>query len=1188
MLGIALLAILPLGLFGIALVYVKLLFGAIPLQFIVSPLQHSLAEGLDADRATIGQALLQRSETGGLEFKLGDISVGLGEGRQTLAAEGAVIRFDLSTMLSGQISPSHIVLQKPVLSLNTSTGAEGGKFRHGAILRNSSLDGLDKSALDRAEKDADAAASAAKTPTDAVSELVNQAMLALDHVRKGGSGVGQLRSVAMTGATVEMTHDGHLSTWNVPVAEFVLDRSSSTNIGAIRAQGQLLVDQQLCPFELNLVGRNGGQAATLVASIGNIVPNRLADKIPSIHAFEAIDAPLTLRTELDMQQGGAVQAASFDIDVSGGRLLIASLGNLPLVIQGGKLSLVWDAVSQSLRMAPSPIQLDGGYIKLAGRLVPFQSRGGRKGFELDLWAPEGALGNERGMPPLLVEQLKLNSRIWRDGGATELQAFALKVGGVEITAHGAIGSRLDGSSMRLAGRVGSMSAQRLKSAWPTGLAPQLRRSIISRLVAGEIKGGEFGLSRTGEGASASDRLTLTLEGSDLAFQIAEGVPPLQIPRTLLRAKDDALEVSAAEAHIVSAGGKKLNFKDLRIAVPNLRQERKVLEFSGHGQGAAAVVAAIAASPGIAVLKRNQLPAGTDGKVDALWRVSVPISEQIAPQDVSIDSKIRITDGRVPDAFGSHDIKGATFTVAASEKRIDLKGEMLLAGVLAEVSGQWLIGEHVERQPPLRIKTRLDTADRRQLGLELDDLVRGEVPIEVLVSPGKAGEPKVQVNADLTGAELRLDGISWTKPAGRAAKLGFEVAKRQSAKGIELRDFKISGDSLTIDGTVLLGPDNKAQAYSFPGFSLNVVTNLQVEGKRRSGRIWDVKARGKTFDATEMIRELYALNNAAPAKKRRGTEQKGIELDLAVDTILGLNDTSLRHVRVNLSERDDELISATMTGALDGGGRINITLPRRADGQRVAMIETDNAGQALKLAGIYTSMKGGRGTLALDLDGKGAAERTGQLHVRKCKIIGDPVFYEVLQNADEGRPAIAAGSPRPRRQVVREEIVFDDVRAVFAAGNGQIAVQSLAATGPLVGVSVRGKVDFRSQRLSLGGTYIPLSGLNRALSGIPLVREIFTGPKGDGIFGITFGVNGKMSQPQVIVNPFSFVAPGVLREIFQMVPENPQVTPGQPGRRGGGRTGARSNQQWPYPATPPYPSPTTNVIDGWSLKTDSKQ
>jgi hypothetical protein len=92
--------------------------------------------------------------------------------------------------------------------------------------------------------------------------------------------------------------------------------------------------------------------------------------------------------------------------------------------------------------------------------------------------------------------------------------------------------------------------------------------------------------------------------------------------------------------------------------------------------------------------------------------------------------------------------------------------------------------------------------------------------------------------------------------------------------------------------------------------------------------------------------------------------------------------------------------------------------------------------------------------------------------------------------------------------------------------------------------LRGKLDYRSEQVHLGGTYTPLSGLNRALSGVPLFGEVLTGPRREGIVAMTFAIQGPMSSPQFVPNPLSLMTPGFLREIFQMAPSNPTVTPGR--------------------------------------------
>jgi hypothetical protein len=326
-------------------------------------------------------------------------------------------------------------------------------------------------------------------------------------------------------------------------------------------------------------------------------------------------------------------------------------------------------------------------------------------------------------------------------------------------------------------------------------------------------------------------------------------------------------------------------------------------------------------------------------------------------------------------------------------------------------------------------------------------------------------------------------------------------------------------------------------------------------------VWDVTARGKTFDGGELMRSLYAVEIGKPVKST-GT----MALDARIETVIGLNDTTVKQVRVRMRRQGDQMTALEVDGMLDTGQPIEV---RMRPGQgRIVHASTPDAGQALRTIGIYNSMVGGKGDLWVNLDARGGAERSGQIQVTRFRILGDPIVNELVLNGDDNGPAIAMGKERAPRRVVREEITFDTLRGSFASGNGQVAIESLTAAGPLIGASVRGKMDFRTRSLSLGGTYVPLSGLNRALAGIPLFGELLTGPKGDGIIGITFAVDGPMAKPNVIINPLSMVAPGVLREIFQMAPENPRVTPAETNRASA--TGTRTQ-----------PGAPSRVLDGWS-------
>ena len=56
-------------------------------------------------------------------------------------------------------------------------------------------------------------------------------------------------------------------------------------------------------------------------------------------------------------------------------------------------------------------------------------------------------------------------------------------------------------------------------------------------------------------------------------------------------------------------------------------------------------------------------------------------------------------------------------------------------------------------------------------------------------------------------------------------------------------------------------------------------------------------------------------------------------------------------------------------------------------------------------------------------------------------------------------------------------------------------------------------------------------LTGALDSIPLIGDILSGGKGEGILAMTFKVRGSLDEPVFTVNPLSLLAPGILRKIF---------------------------------------------------------
>lgn len=1170
LLGWTLAVLAPLTMLGLGLAYVKLLYGPIPLHFLVEPIRQALVAEFDGLEVGMTEAALHRSPTGGFELRLMDLRLAAENGETGVRASEALVGLDASAVWSGRIAASRIVLIGPRLVVSE------GELR--LVDLSSKSPGSDPAApapgLKPMRDGTGRDTAFAHAPSQSAAEphrvdLVRVLSDAMTHLRSGREAASHLRAFGVRNATLEVEGRGGRTVWQVPEMEVTLDHLRKRSV--ISGQGRVAAGG--VPFGLAFRLEDSGKTRTLKLEtrIDDLSLPALARNVPHLGLLAAIDAPIRANGELELTSDGQIVGGRFDVRLGRGTILPGALGGLAIGIDGGTLALLYSGAEGRFELAPSTIRLDGSWVRVKGEVTRVAAVGNAlTGWQLDIASIDGALAraDAKAVP---IDSLAMRARLWPTSGASELVSLVFRAGGASIEARGTMTGG-EARSVSLEGRIGPMDVRAMAAFWPPSVAPALRGQTVDRLVGGRLKGGTFRI--IAGHPDKPTRLDMSMEAENIAVATLDGLPPVALPRVLVTREADRLEISVPEAHMAASPGRGVGMKGGMIVVTGLDQPIPQAEVTGRGLTTLAALADLAGRDAVGLLKAGQVPVGTDGKVEAQWRATIPVSGKVELADTKIEAKVRVTDGRIPNVVGPHDVTGAAFTIGATERAIDIKGELLLAGILAKANGQWIIGESADRQSPIVVAARLDGADRRRLGMAIDDIVGGEIPIEVQFTPRDNEPGRIEVSADLTSTDFHLDGLSWRKPPGRTARISFEVVRPRGSKALELREFKVAGDNIAIDGTVTLGTDGQPVAYRFPGFSLNVVSNLEVEGIRRADKVWDVKARGKTFDGSAIMRSLYAVEAT-----RANPSTTMMDLDARIDTVIGVNDTTVRQLQLQLRRRGERIVGLEMSSVLDGGQPIEARL---MPGQtRVVHVETPDAGQALKTIGFYTSMVGGKGQLRIHLDGRSGAERAGEIQVSRFRILGDPIVSELVQGADENRPAIATGKGRAGNRVVREEIAFDSLRGSFATGNGQVAIESLNAAGPLIGASVRGKMDFRTRTLSLGGTYVPLSGLNRALAGIPILSDILTGPQRDGIIGITFAVDGPMAKPNVIINPLSIVAPGLFREIFQMVPENPRVVPVQPGQPvTGGGARVRASQPEIYRGVD-APQPQPKVIDGWS-------
>src|SRR5258708_32770499 len=177
--------------------------------------------------------------------------------------------------------------------------------------------------------------------------------------------------------------------------------------------------------------------------------------------------------------------------------------------------------------------------------------------------------------------------------------------------------------------------------------------------------------------------------------------------------------------------------------------------------------------------------------------------------------------------------------------------------------------------------------------------------------------------------------------------------------------------------------------------------------------------------------------------------------------------------------------------------------------------------------MYAKMLGGEMFVAMDPGtGDPASAQDGILNIQDFAVRGEASLDRVVAGAPGGQ---------------RSGVDFSRLRVEFTRTLGRFSIREGIVSGPMIGATVDGSIDYLKDDVRMRGTFIPLYGLNNMFGQIPLFGIFLGGGSKEGLVGVTFEVVGPTAGPTLHVNPISAVAPGLLRKFFDFPNATGQIS-----------------------------------------------
>jgi AsmA-like C-terminal region/Protein of unknown function len=1146
--------VLVVGLVAIVLGYGRLARGPVSLSSLVPSIETAINGELGDLHVEIDDAILQRAPDGpGVLFRLRNIRLIDNTGAILAQAPLAAIGMSGSALLSGRLAPGSVdfIGARLLLFYDSHQGLALSFSRPSAIEAEAPIRGsLPAGEVAKGGAEVAPEIIIAKRPEDSVKggevlDVTRTVAEVFERARKGST--SYLTRFGVKDALIVLSQDGTQTSWQVP--DFSIDLEHHGQRSSLVGQANFASSKGDWQLELRTTQQPRRQTLSITALTQNLVPSGLSGNFPALGVLRTLDLVVNGESTVELSNSGEFLSGEGKFELEAGQITPPWDRDSPLRIDGGQLNLRYLKQDDVIEIASSTLRWGQSKVVISGEFRPERDASGIP----VLWnfvvrADEAMLAVEEfGLSPMPIDEWEARGSIVPKEGRVTLSDFAIRSGDASIRLSGSLVDMPNAGEVHLTGEISPMPVDTLKRFWPKFLAGKARGWVLERVAGGQVGGGRFSVN-LGPGDLAkiegggnippeSVRVELDFVGMSIAY--ISGMPPILTGASTLTIAGVEFAVGIPAARIVVPSGEEIALREGRFFIPDLRDDPQEGEITFRAAGATSTVLELLDHQPLGYIESVGLkPDFLGGTADGGFTLTMPLLANLQFNQIKFRGAARLDDAITSNLVANVEMAGSALDVNLTEQSIEAKGEISIKGVPAELAWQRIFNMPDERQPPIRITARLDAGARDRLGLKINHLVQGPTPVVLRIARLEEGAlPLMNLQADLTDAQILFGGLGWTKSAGRTANLQLDIVTKPDGS-IDLENFKLLGDDIDIQGGIALDPAQRLKEFYFSDFSVNRLTHVEISATVRADQVLDIRAEGPSYDGRQFFQSLFSAGqfdgSVEPA------EPFGVDLTARVGTVTGFYDTTAKNVEVSLKKRNGRLVALAARGDLDGNTPFAVQLDP-SKGARLITAEARDAGAAFRLVGFYPSVEGGEASLQVSLDSGGPGTKSGTLWAREFNVLGDSVVNDVLTD-----PNSAAVLGDRKQQVVRQRIFFNQLRAPFTVGGGKFRLKDAYMNGPMLGATMRGAVDFKAQTVDLGGTYVPLYGLNSALGSIPILGRVLVGRQGEGVVGITFAIKGKLDEPQVLVNPMSVMTPGIFRQIFEFTGSVPdQAQPSSP-------------------------------------------
>ena len=282
--------------------------------------------------------------------------------------------------------------------------------------------------------------------------------------------------------------------------------------------------------------------------------------------------------------------------------------------------------------------------------------------------------------------------------------------------------------------------------------------------------------------------------------------------------------------------------------------------------------------------------------------------------------------------------------------------------------------------------------------------------------------------------------------------------------------------------------------------------------------------GSLFNAEKLIDSLLISKKDNNLKLFQNDIKISLNLkEVYLDNLYLIND-----LNGNLNIKNNEIYAANISGDFDNVNNLKFTVNTNDVGEKITTLFSSRAKPLVKR---YKFIKGFEDIDEGYLDfysSKKDGISNSKLIIDNFKVKEIPVLAKLLALASlQGIADLLTG----------EGIRFTDFEMKFTNEKKLMTIEELYAIGPAISILIEGYIE-ENNIISLKGTLVPATTINRSIASIPLIGDLLIGKKvGDGVFGVSFKVKGPPKKLETTVNPIKTLTPRFITRTLEKIKKN---------------------------------------------------